>query len=433
VVVDGMHEPDVARRVLDLVLRRRTVRHHRVQLSGVATSALRRLVGDASAAELVPRVSSGEQSNSSVRFGDRFILKLFRRAPVGDNPEWEVGRFLTAGSRYPHAPAVAGALELTDAAGRRRTIAVLHELVAHETDAWTHTLGLVDAAFDAMAPLVEAGDVAALPVAGPVAGLVGEVPAPGVAEMLGPVLAEAALLGRRTAELHLALMGPPDDAALVPEPMTAHYQRSLYQSVRTQVQRALALLRRERPGLTGSATQDADRVLAGEPELLATLAELKDRRIAGLRLRRHGDFHLGQVLWTGSDVVIIDFEANLRPSANDGLRPLRDVASMLRSYEYAARAGLERRGAPSEDPAWAAAASCWASWAGAAFLAGYVEAGARLLPEGEGAAEVLLRALLLEKAAYELGYELNQRPDWVGIPLHGMVALLPPSAPTTAP
>jgi maltose alpha-D-glucosyltransferase/alpha-amylase len=212
------------------------------------------------------------------------------------------------------------------------------------------------------------------------------------------------------------------------------YQRSLYQSMRSMGRRGLQRLRRQRPTLTGRSAELADRVLAGERALLDRFEAVRHTPLGGQRSRIHGDFHLGQLLMTGRDIVILDFEGE--PLRSIGERrlprsPLQDVAGMLRSFHYATLVALEQeveRAALVESPEHLAVAEAWAStwyrWTASRFLARYLAEAADLLPPVREAQQVLLDGLLLEKASYEVVYELESRPDWVWIPLRGLVDLI---------
>jgi maltose alpha-D-glucosyltransferase/alpha-amylase len=253
-------------------------------------------------------------------------------------------------------------------------------------------------------------------------------------EIVGGFLETARLLGQRTAEMHLALASDPEDPDFAPEPFTSLYQRSQYQSMRNGVQRSFDLLRARLAVLAEPAAAEARELLERESELLDVCRGIMGAPLEGRRIRCHGDYHLGQVLYTGNDFAIIDFEGE--PARSLGERrlkrsPLRDVAGMLRSFDYAAhfplytampQAGLRPADAPHLEP-WA---GLWRHWVSAAFLGGYLppvrEAG--LVPSEREPLELLLRVFLMEKSVYELAYELDNRPTWAPIPLRGVRALL---------
>ena len=258
-------------------------------------------------------------------------------------------------------------------------------------------------------------------------------------QLLDGYLGVAALLGRRTAELHAAL-AKSDDPAFKPEPYTRLYQRSLYQSMRNTIRRPLQTLQTNVSKLEGETRPLAEALLARRDELMARIARVKEQKIDAMRIRCHGDYHLGQVLWTGCDFMIIDFEGEpTRPLGERRLKRtcLSDVAGMLRSIQYVAEGGLRElvsRGTidrtAAEYPRFAQWADFWRLSAEADFLRGYLSAvDPKLIPADVDGFNLLLDAWLLQKAAYEVGYELNSRPDWLDIPLRGILKLLdaPPS------
>jgi trehalose synthase-fused probable maltokinase len=204
--------------------------------------------------------------------------------------------------------------------------------------------------------------------------------------------------------------------------------------LRDKIRSSFALLRAHVPEITGDAKAEAERVLAAETEVLQVFKAALSQPIAAMRTRIHGDYHLGQVLYTGSDFVIIDFEGEpARPISERSIKlsPLQDVAGMLRSFHYAAFASVftttNKAEAHSEHARQRLkVAQTWYSWVAAIFAAAYFEeaGNASFIPANKQQLTNLLRLHLLEKAAYELNYELNNRPDWVRIPLAGISSLL---------
>jgi maltose alpha-D-glucosyltransferase/alpha-amylase len=229
--------------------------------------------------------------------------------------------------------------------------------------------------------------------------------------------------------MHAALASRDDVPAFAPEPFTPHYQRSIYQLMRTQTVQTLQLLRRKAKG-----NADAEALLARESELQQRFRRVLEGRITGLRIRTHGDYHLGQLLRTGNDFVIIDFEGEpSRPLSERRIKrsALRDVAGMLRSFHYAPYAVVHGQSQGSvirgEDiAALESGARFWHRAVSEAFLRAYLaeSAGAAHLPRTREELRVLLDAYLLEKALYEIVYELNNRPEWLAIPLRGVLDLL---------
>jgi maltose alpha-D-glucosyltransferase/alpha-amylase len=432
VLYDALADRDFCIALLDLVSGRRRLRGTGGELRASTTGAARRVLGPAPAA-LTPAPLRGEQSNSSIVYGDRAILKLFRRVEAGLNPDLEVGRFLTERG-FPHSPPVAGWLEHQRGRGRPMTIALLHGLVPDATDAWKCTADSLSEYFERA--LASRGNSPEPPPPLPLLDLA-ELEAPPAAwETIGAYLESARLLGQRTAELHCALASDPTDPAFAPEPFSALYQRSIYQSMRAQTIQAFQMLRRALPRLEGPARDEADRVAALESEILGRLRALVDTRINASRIRCHGDYHLGQVMYTGRDFAIIDFEGEpARPLGERRLKrsPLRDVAGMLRSFHYASRAALFNAEAtalvrPADVATLEPWAQYWHLWVSAVFLRAYLEEAGTpsFVPRERAELAVLLDTHLLEKAVYELVYELNNRPNWITIPLQGIASLVRP-------
>jgi maltose alpha-D-glucosyltransferase/alpha-amylase len=230
--------------------------------------------------------------------------------------------------------------------------------------------------------------------------------------------------------MHLALASDAQDPAFAPVPFVAAYQRALYDAIQRLAADAFQLLRGRLPALPDTTRSAAEAVIALEAALPGHFRPLLDSEIHTLRTRVHGDYHLGQVLYTGRDFVIIDFEGEPLRSLEERRQkqsPLKDVAGMLRSFHYAAYAALFNR--PAADPAGATVMEQWADgwhqWISAAFLAEYLRVAEQgsFLPNSRDNLQVLLDAYLLEKAIYELIYELNNRPDWLRIPLQGVSQL----------
>jgi maltose alpha-D-glucosyltransferase/alpha-amylase len=247
----------------------------------------------------------------------------------------------------------------------------------------------------------------------------------------GHYLEMVTLLGKRTGELHLALSSAPDEPDFAPEPFSMLYQRSVYQSMRGLVRRVLQSLRKKIKTLPEPLQEQALWTLGSEGKILTRLREIVGRKFSAMKIRIHGDYHLGQVLYTGKDFVIIDFEGEpARELTERRLKrsPLRDVAGMVRSFHYAAHMALFRETSlRSEDiPVLEPWTDLWYRYVSGVFVRSYLDTveKAPFIPAEKKELEIMLSAFLLEKAVYELGYELNNRPEWVIIPLRGLRDLL---------
>jgi maltose alpha-D-glucosyltransferase/alpha-amylase len=253
-------------------------------------------------------------------------------------------------------------------------------------------------------------------------------------ERIGAYLESAWLLGQRTAELHLALASDSKDPSFAPEAFITFSQRSLYQSMRKLASQVFQTLRKRINTLPEAVRPDARRIVELESEILHCFQSVSRKKVHATRIRIHGDYHLGQVLFTGKDFVIIDFEGEPARSLSERRlkrSPLRDVAGMLRSFHYAADAALVDHGAtglvrPADATALEPWARFWHLWTSVTFLKAYLESAgeAHFIPQAREELIMLLDAFLLDKAIYELGYELNNRPDWVTIPVRGLLELI---------
>ncbi len=431
ILCDALVEKEFNEALLGLVAKRRRLRGTAGELSAWPTRAFRKLRAKADG-PLEPTAVKGEQSNSSIVFRDRFILKLFRRVEPGVNPDLEIGQYLSEQRSFPNTPQIAGAIEYR-LNGDPRTVAILHQFVANEGDAWRYTMDALGSYYEQALASARTMDKVPLPEQ-PALDLVDETPPAAVAELLGPYIASARTLGQRTGELHASLAAETEDPAMAPEPFSALYQRALFQSQRSLASRTFQLLGRRIGTLPEHDQELAREALRRESDVIRKFQTLTSRRISCMRIRCHGDYHLGQVLATGRDFVIIDFEGEPARSLTERRikrSAMWDVAGMLRSFNYVAHASVREqaaRGVVAADglgtlEPWA---QLWESWVSAAFLKEYlrVVGSGPLLPASERDIETLLGALLMEKAVYELGYELNNRPDWVRIPLKGMMRML---------
>jgi maltose alpha-D-glucosyltransferase/alpha-amylase len=258
-------------------------------------------------------------------------------------------------------------------------------------------------------------------------------PPPEVRDLIGGFLESARLLGQRTAELHAALAAPTDDPHFGTEPFTPHYQRGLYQSMRNAAITSFDLLRRYVADEEEEPLPEAVAVLGLRDEITKRFRRVTSRPIRSLRTRAHGDYHLGQVLYTGNDFIITDFEGEPARSLTERQirrSPLRDVAGMLRSFNYAVHSELRERRAAGlaggDSGGLEGWGNYWQAWVSATFLRAYLDVarGSGLLPDDNDEIELLLNVYMLEKAVYEIAYELNNRPDWLAVPLQGVLDLL---------
>jgi maltose alpha-D-glucosyltransferase/alpha-amylase len=296
---------------------------------------------------------------------------------------------------------------------------LLQDAVQAEADAWTMTLDHVGRYYERV--LAKKSDLQN--ETAPAASL--------IEELVGGVYPEKAkLLAQRTGELHLALASVHDDPLFAPEPFNAMAQRSVYQSMRALLRRNFETLKKKLTDVPDHLRDEAKDVLGTEKEILAREKRLLDRKSNAAKIRIHGDYHLGQVLHTGRDFVILDFEGEpARPMSERKLKrsALRDVAGMMRSFQYAAYSALWQPAMRTEDvPFLERWADIWYRLMSSVFLQNYLQttSGAVFVPKNFDDFQILLEAYLLDKAVYEIGYELNNRPDWVIIPIRGIKHIL---------
>jgi trehalose synthase-fused probable maltokinase len=354
----------------------------------------------------VPRLAGAEQSNTSLLFGDRAIMKLYRRLEPGEHPDAEIAHFLTTRTHFSHTPEVLATARFESSSGTE-VAAMLQRFLPGSRDAWTVALERGAEAFGPDAP-------------------------PGI-----PFVVEAETLGTVTREMHLALASDDRDPAFAPEEGKAADVAEWAGAVRLAADETFDLLNRSRTG--GSLASDVARDVEAVLERSDVVSGLVDGWItevgndAGGRIRHHGDYHLGQVLQTGDgDWFVIDFEGEpARPLQERRAKhsALRDVAGMMRSFAYAAATCAEGARAALGDADAKTRAHRWERELRESFLRGYLPEGREhppFLPQARARLDVLLTLFETEKVLYELAYELNNRPTWVWIPLRGLLTLTRP-------
>jgi maltose alpha-D-glucosyltransferase/alpha-amylase len=416
VLYDAIWDGNFRSQLFGAIVQNQTMNGGRGDLIGTASKSLGT---DSLVSSGKSQVLPGEQSNSSMLFENKFFLKLYRKLEDGVNPDVEITRFLTEQAKFPNVPAFVGALEYRRKKSEPTVVCLLQSAIPNESDGWALTLDAVGRYYER--------------VLGRKADLLHETtpPASLLDKLIGGVYPEKAkLLGQRTGELHLALASSRDHPGFAPEPFNAMAQRSVYQSMRTLLRRAFTLLEKKLPNLPEAFRGEAKEVIAGEQEILAREKRLLDRRANAAKIRIHGDYHLGQVLYTGKDFVILDFEGEpARPLSERKLKrsALRDVAGMMRSFQYAAYSALWQPAMRKEDvPFLEQWADLWYRQMNGVFLQSYLKTttGAIFIPQNSEDLQIMLEAYLLDKAVYEIGYELNNRPDWVVIPIRGIKHIL---------
>ena len=417
-LVDAMEDGPSARALLAAVVAR-------ARAPGKGGTVDAEAFTELEAPESEPVNISAEHAAAAIRYGDRYLLKMFHRLEEGESPELELGRFLNA--RAPGlTPQVVGAIEYGRLRAEPSTLAVLQAYVPNEGTAWAHAREELRRYFERVLTR-HREDPAPPPAPRRLEEIAAAEPPAAARDVIGAYLDLAALLGTRTGEMHLALASNIEDASFTPVPYSTLDRRSKYQSVRNLVGKTMRLLRERLGRIPAGIAEDARRVVGGQERVLKVFEPYLGLRLTGLRIRTHGDYHLEQLLYTGKDFVVIDLDglpfealAERRRKHNS----LRDVGGMIRSYHYAAgTALLESAVVRAEDRAVAAPwADAWYRWVSAAFLRAYLKTttGAPFLP-APADLEVILGAHVLQKAFHELSGELDRCAETISIPLSSII------------
>lgn len=432
IIYDSIYSSEFRKTILHMLTKRQMSRGLYGHIAGRPGRFLRIL--NQAKKDLLPgksQVLKADQSNTSILYGDALFFKLYRRLDEGINPELEIGECLTEEAAFPNIPPFAGVLGYRRKGVEEIALGILQGFVPNQGDAWRYTLDAVERYIGRV--LSKGNEIKKIPdlPSSFVEIASQEMPAP-LKELLAGVYIEMTnLLGRRTAELHLALSFCSRVNNFAPEPFSLLYQKSLYQSMQSLTKRVIQLLRKNIKKLPESVKEESEDILNLEPQIMARFKTILQRKITVARIRIHGDYHLGQVLFTGRDFVIIDFEGEpARPLSERRLKrsSLVDIAGMIRSFHYAAYTALIKYASirPEDALSLKPWIDLWYKYVGGAFLRAYLDTAkdAPFIPKEKDELDILLRVLLLEKAVYELGYELNNRPDWLIIPVKGIKHLL---------
>jgi maltose alpha-D-glucosyltransferase / alpha-amylase len=399
-------------------------------VSGLKSMKIDALTESAVGNEQEPILMGVEQSNTSIRFHHELCLKLYRRIEIGLSPEVEMCSALSDHTSFKNLPAYLGSLNYEQSRVSRYSLGILQQYVKNEGDAWQLSLGHVKRYYDDLLAKIRSG--VELP---PLPGLSGDpVKLPDIMhELIGEVyLGMIEKLAVRTAEMHLSLASLDSDQAFAPEAFTTLYQRSIYQAMCEQVKRAVILIREIKSTMAPEQQELAALFVQKQKQILQQFDPIRLEKIDTLKIRIHGDYHLGQVLFTGKDFVIIDFEGEpSRPLSERKIKRsvFRDISGMLRSFDYAAFNVLQHSHSvirPEDRLAMEPWADRWSFYVGQHFIDSYFEKtkGSDIVPADSKQREHLMRAYLMNKAVYELNYELNNRPDWASIPLRGILKIL---------
>jgi maltose alpha-D-glucosyltransferase/alpha-amylase len=381
--------------------------------------------------EISSKVLNAEQSNTSLIFDNKYFLKLYRKLDNTINPDLEITKYLSEKTDYKNAPKFVGAIEYNPDSDNTIVLGMMQDLVPNQGDAWDYTKDSLERFFETV--VTQAKEKPILKAPGELTEKLSYEELPdSFKEIIGVIFPERiTLLGQRTAEMHKALAANPGEKDFEHEPFSLHYQRSLFSSLQSLTRNSFQNLQKNLKNLPEEVRKEAKEVLDMKNDVLKCFKRVYKHKIPIMKIRTHGDYHLGQVLWTGKDFVIIDFEGEpARAFSERRLKrsPLRDVAGMVRSFHYAAYSSIiepeftqQRKEGNLEQ--WA---ESWYYHVTRLFLQGYLEkvGESNFIPEIQEDFTILMETFLLEKAVYELNYELNNRPDWVLIPLRGIKSII---------
>jgi maltose alpha-D-glucosyltransferase/alpha-amylase len=388
-----------------------------------ATEALLKQKGG----KITSKLLSAEQSNTSITYENSFFMKLYRKLDRVINPDLEITKYLTEKTDFTYIPKFVGAIEHQIPRQAPIVLGMMLDLIPNQGDAWEYIGDSLQRYFERV--LIQPDfKILGQPV-GSLSQPASFEDMPEVLQNLigGAYVERVRLLGQRTAEMHLALAAHPQEKNFEPEGFSLHYQRSVYSSLQSLVRGSYHSLDKNIKNLPAATRKEAEEVLGMKSEVLKNMQRIFARKIETNKIRIHGDYHLGQVLFTGKDFVIIDFEGEPARSFSERRlkrSPLRDVAGMIRSFHYAAyHALLQQTSIRPDDSVYMEKwAEQWYHYVSGFFLTAYLEKvqGKDFIPAKKEDFDMLMQVFLLEKAIYELNYELNNRPDWVIIPIRGV-------------
>jgi maltose alpha-D-glucosyltransferase / alpha-amylase len=425
-LIDASIDESFRRNLLDLILRKESWPGSVGAISAESGKLLEMPAGSELPAS---HLMGSEQSNTSIKYGEQLCLKLYRKIDTGIAPEIEMSRMLTDRTGFRNMPVYLGSVDYSKSHRERYSIGILQNFVPNECDGWQLSLDHVLRYYeDVLSRCAQGVCPPRLPA---LSTTTHEVP-PVMRELVGEFyLQMVGKLAERTADMHVALRSLDSDAAFAPEPFTSLYQRSIYQAMTDQVKRTMIFLRESMRSVPKAVRPLAQELLDMETAILEQFEPIRREKIETVKVRIHGDYHLGQVLFTGNDFMILDFEGE--PARSLSERKIkrsvyRDLAGMLRSFDYAAfNVLMQNQSIRPEDrkrlEPWA---ELWSYHVGHHFIDVYTKhtEGKELIPEEARQRELLLRSYLMNKAIYELNYELNNRPEWLPIPMNGILRLI---------
>ncbi len=425
VLYDAVYSDAFRMGLFNLMVKRRKIKVNKGELSFYAEKVVEDITKRLDKA-LTSKVLSAEQSNTSIVYDQTFFMKIYRKLDRTINPDLEITRFLTEKADFKCVPQFLGAIEHWEH-NKPMVLAMMQQLVPNQGDAWKYMGDSLKRYFERVQSQPNIKDIK--PPVGDLFKPASFTDVPEVIQNLigGAYVERVNLLALRTAEMHLALASRPNEPDFEPEGFSLHYQRSLFSSLQSLVRETFSNLQKQLKNLPEASRKEAEEILEMKGEILDCLKTIFAEKITTMKIRTHGDYHLGQVLFTGRDFMIIDFEGEPARSFSERRlkrSPLRDVAGMIRSFHYAAYSALSQQDSLRQDDMeyveqWA---EQWYHYVSGFYMQSYLEkvGGQDFIPGEKKHIDVLVQTFLLEKAIYELNYELNNRPDWVIIPIRGI-------------
>lgn len=429
ILYDGSFNKSVRDEFMRVIVQRNKIKSKDGELMGVPAKKISSRISRKDL-PMPSKVLAAEQSNTSLLYDNRFFFKMYRSPEEGNNPELDIIKALSEKTHFKNFPTYTGSLEYHRRDSDNVSLGLLVDFIPNQGNAWDFAQNAIESYFDR---IMERREELMEKYSEKTTDILDSISNEIESELFAPFFIEMiSLLGKRTAEMHLALASIKGDKNFTEDPFSLLYQKSLYQSFRTLIKRTTNQMKASRSKLEEEQRKLVDDILKNENLLLQTIKQtLEKKKIHTTKTRIHGDYHLGQVLFTGKDFIIIDFEGEpTRSLTARSLKycPFKDVAGMLRSFHYAIYMGeLEYTSKIPEakdflEP-WL---EVWYMKIRDTFMDGYLETAgqASFIPEEERQLSDLLSVYTIEKAVYETDYELNNRPDWLHIPLNGLTKIL---------